>query len=104
MALKTGFDIDSYRRAYEGWDVEGLLAQYADDVEQIQMDDATPPRTPGTYHGRERLEQMFRHCKANDVKASVENPVAGDDRAAATVTCEFPNGRKVVANVILELR
>jgi hypothetical protein len=26
-----------------------------------------------------------------------------DDRAAATVTCEFPNGRKVTANTVLQL-
>jgi hypothetical protein len=34
----------------------------------------------------------------------VENAVADDQHAAATVTCEFPNGRKVVANSIMELR
>ena len=100
----TTFDIDAYKLSYERWDVENLLAQYADDVEQIQMDDATPPSAPGIYRGKERLEQMFSHCKSNGVKATVENTVAGDDRAAATVTCEFPTGRRIVANVILDLR
>ena len=38
------------------------------------------------------------------MKATVENAIADSDRAAATVTCEFPGGRKVVANAILELR
>ena len=33
----------------------------------------------------------------------MENTVAGQDRAAATVTCEFPGGRKVLANGIFEL-
>ena len=47
---------------------------------------------------------MFEHCAAAGVKATVENAVAGEDRAAATVTCEFPGGRKVVANSVLELR
>jgi hypothetical protein len=47
---------------------------------------------------------MFEHCAAADVKATVENAVAGPDRAAATVTCEFPGGRKVVSNTTLELR
>ena len=46
---------------------------------------------------------MFEHCAAAGVKATVENVVAGEDRAAATVTCEFPGGRKVVANGIFEL-
>jgi hypothetical protein len=37
------------------------------------------------------------------VRVTVENAVADGDRAAATITCEFPGGRKVVANSILEL-
>lgn len=104
LETRTAFDIHAYKRAYENWDVETLLSLYADDVEQVQMDDATPPREPGTYRGKERLEQMFRHCKDNGVKATVENLVPGTNRAAATVTCEFPTGRQVVANVILDLR
>jgi hypothetical protein len=47
---------------------------------------------------------MLEHCAAAGVKATVENAVAGQDRVAATVTCAFPGGRKVVANAILELR
>lgn len=97
------FDLGAYQRAYEEWDVESLLALYTEDVEQIQLDDATPPSAPGIYRGRARLERMFTHCKDAGVKATVENPVAGDKRAAATVTCEFPGGRRVVANVILDL-
>ena len=46
---------------------------------------------------------MFEHCAAAGVKATVENAIAGDDRTAATITCEFPGGRKVVANGIFEL-
>ena len=46
---------------------------------------------------------VFAHCAAVGAKAKVENAAAGDGRAATTVTCEFPGGRKVVANSILEL-
>ncbi len=104
VQMHTTFDIDAYKRAYERWDLETLIGLYADDVEQIQMDDATPPRDPSTNRGKERLGQMFRHCKDHGVTATVDNTVPGDERAAATVTCEFPTGRKVVANVILDLR
>ena len=37
------------------------------------------------------------------VVATVENTVADGQRAAATITCEFPGGRRVLANAILEL-
>jgi hypothetical protein len=46
---------------------------------------------------------MLEHCAAAGVRATVENPVAGENRAAATVTCEFPGGRRVMANAILEI-
>lgn len=105
MTLKTSakFDLDGYRRGYEEWDVEALLSLYADAVELTQIDRDNPPSSPRTRHGKEVLRGMFEHCAAAGVKATVENGVAGDGRAAVTVTCEFPGGRKVVANGILEL-
>jgi hypothetical protein len=51
---------------------------------------------------KEVFRGMFEHCAAAGVKATVENAVAAEDRAAATITREFPGGRKVVANSILE--
>jgi ketosteroid isomerase-like protein len=104
VQTETAFDIDAFKRGYEQWDIETLLSLYADEVEQIQMDDATPPSAPGVYRGKERLEQLFRHCAGQGVKATVENTIAGEDRAAATVICELPSGRRVVANAILDLR
>jgi ketosteroid isomerase-like protein len=100
----TTLDLEALRRSYEEWDVEALLALYADDVELIQIDRDNPPSSPRLRHGKEVFRGMFEHCAAAGVKATVENAVAGDDRAAASVTCEFPDGRRVVANAVFELR
>ena len=99
----TRFDLDAFERAYEEWDIEALLDLYADEVELIQIDRDNPPSSPRVRHGKEVLKGMFEHCAAAGVKATVENTVAGEDRAAATITCEFPGGRKVLANGILEI-
>jgi ketosteroid isomerase-like protein len=99
----AGLDIDAFRRAYEQWDIEALLAHYADDVEVIQIDRDNPPSAPKVRHGKDVLRGMFEHCASAGVKATVENTVVGEDRAAATVTCEFPGGRKVLANGIFDL-
>jgi ketosteroid isomerase-like protein len=106
MTVKTGrsFDLDAFRRGYEEWDIDALVSLYADDVELVQIDRDNPPGSPRVRRGREVLRGMFEHCAAAGVKATVEDAVAGDDRAAATITCEFPDGRKVVANSILELQ
>jgi ketosteroid isomerase-like protein len=106
MTVKTSttFDLDALKRGYEEWDIEALLALYAEEVELIQIDSDNPPSSPRVRHGKEVFRGMFEHCAAAGVKATVENAVAGEDRAAASVTCEFPGGRKVVANAVLELR
>jgi ketosteroid isomerase-like protein len=105
MTIKTStsFDLEAFRRGYEEWDIGALLALYADDVELIQVDRDNPPSSPRVRHGKELFKGMFEHCAAAGVSATVEHAVWSDDRAAATVTCEFPGGRKVVANAMLEL-
>jgi SnoaL-like domain len=80
-----------------------LLDLYADDVELTQIDRDNPPSSPRTRHGKEMFRGMVEHCAAAGVRATVDNAVAGEERAAATITCEFPGGRKVIANAILEL-
>jgi ketosteroid isomerase-like protein len=104
MAVKATakFDVEVFKRAYEEWDIETLLDCYADDVELVQIDRDNPPSSPRVRHGKEVFRGMFEHCAAAGVTATVEHAIAGEDRAAATVTCEFPGGRKLLANAILE--
>jgi hypothetical protein len=99
----TSFDVATFKEAYEAWDIEALLELYADELELIQIDRDNPPSAPRTRHGRDVLRGMLEHCAGAGVVVTVENPVADEERAAATITCEFPGGRKVVANAILEL-
>jgi ketosteroid isomerase-like protein len=105
MTVKTSasFNVDTLRRGYEEWDVDALLGLYAEDVELIQIDRDNPPSAPRSRHGSEVFRGMLEHCAAAGVRATVENAVAREDRAAATITCEFPGGRKVVANSIMEI-
>lgn len=99
----TAFDIEAFKRGYEDWDIEALLSLYADDVEVVQIDRDNPPGAPRRRQGKDVLRGMFDHCAAAGVRATVENTVADGHRAAATVTCEFPGGRRVVANGIFEI-
>jgi ketosteroid isomerase-like protein len=103
VPTSTSFDLEAFRRGYEDWDIDALLALYANEVELIQIDRDNPPSAPRVRHGKEMFKGMFEHCAAAGVRATVDNVVAGEHRAAATVTCEFPGGRKVVANGIFEL-
>jgi ketosteroid isomerase-like protein len=106
MAVNTSMslDVEAFKRGYESWDIEGLLALYANDVELIQIDRDNPPSTPRVRRGKETFKGMWEHCAAAGVTVTVEDAVAAGDGAAATITCEFPGGRKVVANAIFEVR
>jgi ketosteroid isomerase-like protein len=103
VPTSTSFDLEAFRRGYEDWDIDALLALYANEVELIQIDRDNPPSARRVRHGKEMFKGMFEHCAAAGVRATVDNVDAGEHRAAATVTCEFPGGRKVVANGIFEL-
>jgi hypothetical protein len=105
MSVRTGVapGIGEFKRAYEEWDIDALLDMYADEVELVQIDRDNPPSAPRARIGKDVLRGMFQHCASAGVKATVENTVADAERAAATITCEFPGGRRVLANAILEL-
>ena len=55
------FDLEALRRGYEEWDIEALLALYADDVELVQIDRDNPPSAPRLRHGTEVLRGMLEH-------------------------------------------
>ena len=100
---QTRFDLDLLKRSFESWDLEPLLALYDDDCEQIEMDEVTPPAAP-RRRTKDELRQIFENgCRAG-VKITVDNLVAGDERVACTFTCNFDDGRRVVANSILDVR
>ena len=104
VETRTSFDLEAFRRGYDEWDIDALLALYAEEVELIQIDRDNPPSAPRVRHGKDVLAGMFEHCAAAGVTATVENTVQDGDRAAATVTCAFSGGRKVTANSIFEIR
>ena len=99
----TSFDLDAYMRGFAAWDADTVLAMYADDVELIQIDRDNPPSSPRVSHGKETLRGIMTYGAAAGVTITTESAVAGPERAAATFTCTFPDGRSVVANAILDL-
>ena len=101
---ETQFDIESLKRGFEQLEVDTVLGLYADDLEQIEMDDATPPKSPRVRRGKEFLGGVIESCSKSGVKLYLDNPVVGEDRAACTITCEFPDGRRVVSNTIFDLK
>jgi hypothetical protein len=100
---QTRFDYDLLKRSFENWDLETLAGLYHDDLEQIEMDDVSQPADPRVRTKAELMQIFERGCQAG-VRIGVDNPVLGDDRIACTFSCNFDDGRRVVANSIIDLR
>ena len=74
----TKFDVEEFARAYTQWDIDALLALYADDMELVQVDRDHPPSIPRVLHGKEVLRGMLEHC-SEDVTFQIagRSPLAG---------------------------
>jgi hypothetical protein len=100
---QTRFDYDLLKRSFESWDLDTLSQLYHEDLEQIEMDDVSQPADPRIRTKAELWQIFERGCQAG-VRIGVENPVLGEDRLACTFSCNFDDGRRVVANSIMDLR
>ena len=100
---ETRFDIDALAQAFEAGDVEKVLQFYSPDVEHVEIDAGAPPRSPRTSDF-EHIGNALRGALQAGIKLRMENLVAGADRAACTITCAFPDGRRLVSNTIYDLK
>src|SRR4051812_11707370 len=99
---QTQFDLELLAKSFENWDLETLMRLYHDELEQIEIDEVTPPSAP-RVRTKEELRQIYTNGRAAGVRVTIENTVMGEDRAACTFTCWFDDSRRVVANSILDL-
>ena len=98
------FDLDGLRSALHAWDIDRLMAYYADDVEFQQIDHTTPPSAPQIVRGRDALEQMFRREAASGIETRIVDAIEGDGRLALAVRCQTPSGGNVYDHTFLDLR
>ena len=100
---QTQFDIEALKRAFEANDAEKVLEFYSTDLEHIEIDAGAPPKSPRKT-GAEYIANAIEGAAQAGIKLRMENPVVGEDRAACTITCEFPDGRRLVSNTIYDLK
>ena len=99
---RTGFDIDGLKSAFEAGEVDRVLEFYSEDLEHFEIDAGAPPKSP-RKSDFEHLGNALRGAAQAGIKLRMENTVVGEDRAACTITCEFPDGRRLVSNTIYDL-
>jgi ketosteroid isomerase-like protein len=100
----TKLDFEVLRRAGEQRDPDAMLELYADDAEVRIVDRNTPPSSPRVLRGKEEIAEYLRDVFGRDMTHTIENEVAGEDRVAFNVACEYPDGTRVLAAQNLEVR
>jgi ketosteroid isomerase-like protein len=102
ITSSTPFDVAALRRAPDA--IAALDAALADDVEWVEIDARTPPRSPSVTHGRAAVIAAIRAAHESGLVSRVTDGFATADRAAFTVTCTYPTGEQVACNVLADVR
>jgi|SRR5215210_4426605 len=100
----SSLDFEVLRRAYEERDPELAISLYADDAEVRIVDHTNPPSSPFELHGKEQIAEYLRDVLSREMTHRVENEVIGEDRVAFNVTCQYPEGGRVLCAGMLEVR
>jgi ketosteroid isomerase-like protein len=95
-------DVAALRRAPDA--IAALDAVLADDVEWVEIDQRTQPRSPSVTHGRAAVMANIRAAHERGIVSRVTDGFATSDRAALTVTCTYPTGEQVACNALADLR
>jgi SnoaL-like domain len=95
-------DIAAFKKAFEAVDTEAIVAFYADDVEHVEIDAEAPPRSP-RVSGKDALREAFVGIAQGGIKLHLDSTVSAEERAACTITCEFPGGRTLMSNTIFDV-
>ena len=99
-----GLDFEALRSAIEQSDAGSLASFYAEDAEVHTINRRTPPSSPEVLRGKEAIAEYFENVCGRDMKHRVEREVVGKDRIAFNEVCEYPDGIKVLAAQMLDLR
>ena len=97
------FDFEGLKRAFEAGEPEGILEFYSPDLEHIEVDQDAPPTSQRTS-GFEEIRRAFEGIAQAGMRLRIDNQVIGEDRAACTITVEFPDRRRLLSNTIFDLQ
>jgi hypothetical protein len=93
-----------YRDATERRDADVVLQLFADGAVLVEYDKEHPPSRPEELPGKGKIEEMLRDIYGRDMNHKVEDQVIGEDRFSFIERCEYPDGNRVVASGLCELR
>jgi ketosteroid isomerase-like protein len=98
---KTEFDYAAFKNAFERKDVGAWSEFYADDAEWIKYKPSAPPRDPIRMLGNQRITEFLKAVAQSDIELALADEVLDTGRVAFSVTCTFPEGKRVFEHSIV---
>jgi hypothetical protein len=92
------------QRAIESRDADLAASVYAEDVELMIVNRNYPPSNPLIRHGRAAVLELYRDVCSREMTHKVTSTVVGSDSFALRESCLYPDGCRVLGQVIAELR
>jgi hypothetical protein len=104
MAVANTVSVDDLRRAIEGRDGKMLAEFFRDDAVVRIIDRDHPPSMPREIRGREAIGAFFDDICGREMIHRLESGLADGERVAYTESCAYPDGTKVFASAMMELK
>ncbi|MGX8010407.1 nuclear transport factor 2 family protein [Mesorhizobium sp. ORM8.1] len=105
MLTKTQVvDGAAIKKAIEGRDGKMLSSFYADDALVRVIDRNNPPSKPREVRGRAAIATFWDDICSRAMTHKVDTTIANGDSLAFTQACAYPDGTKVFAAAMLELK
>ena len=99
----SSLDFEALRRAVEDLDAEPLASLYAEDAQASFVGPGAPPSSPYEQSGKQEIMETHRRVFEEDIRQHIENEVIGKDRVAFTVPAVYPDGKRELCAVFLDL-
>lgn len=100
----SGLDFEALRDAVENLDAELLASLYTEDAEVRVVGHEAPPSSPVILRGREEIAEAYREAYGGQQFIQrVESAVVSEDRLALRVAAEYPDGKRELCGVFLDL-
>jgi ketosteroid isomerase-like protein len=97
------FEFVAFKDAFERKDAARWVEFYAEDAQWIEYKPSAPPRAPIRMIGKSQIEEFVEAVSRSNLEITLADEVVGEERAAFSVTCTFPDGRRVYEQVIVQL-
>jgi ketosteroid isomerase-like protein len=103
MGTITAFDLDRFAEAAEARDAATQLSMYGPDAVVTINNKISQPGSPRLLRTREEIQAWLEDVYGREMTHEVKHRVVGENGAAFTQACRYPDGTNVLCATVIEL-